>query len=249
MTIMIIPAAGTGSRMGLPSDGLTKCLLPVAGRPIIDSLADVALDHALPVRVLRRPDDSHLQRWALAKPGRIETIDAPLEPYGTTVLRALRDDTHAVVTDSDLLLPPGELDSFLRHCAGHPGDTGLTVGTTGYPQDQGARTLWWNDAPSGQRIGRGVSDHPTRLTGIYCLRAAAIERLRAFASSGGTSFGVFLSEYPVDDVDCFVFSYGYNINTPDDLAAARDRAGEANTSGGDVSLNPSRPAMPVADAR
>ncbi|MGH3660555.1 MAG: NTP transferase domain-containing protein [Micromonosporaceae bacterium] len=224
--MLIIPAAGRGSRMAGEAGSPPKCLLTVGGSTLLSRLVSDLTSGITQVRIVVPPGNPHLAAWRESQPdpAALQLVEAPVEPYGHTILRAIDGAAYAVVVDSDLVTAPGELADFLRHAISNPSRTSLTVGVSRDPWSLGPRTIWWSSG----RIGRDLSQASARMAGVYCLRERVLARLRDFVNTGGTSFAAFLSAHPADDVDAVEFRYAFDLNTPADLDAARRRVGDAS---------------------
>ena len=86
--VLVVPAAGTGSRLGSP---LPKVLHPVAGRPMLDHLAALHGPHIERWHVVVRPSDREAVTAACAALGLDATIHEQPAPTGMldAVLRPL----------------------------------------------------------------------------------------------------------------------------------------------------------------
>lgn len=232
-TTVLIPAAGRATRMGAAPGDPPKCLLDLGGTPILQRLVDSCL--WLPrvrVVVLVPPDQPYVDRWRQRLPDQapVTIVPAPPEPYGHTILRGLghAPASEVAVLDSDLVVARSELTAFLQHASSHP-SAGLTVGTSSEPWDLGPRTIWLARDGSGHtRLGRGLSGAASRLIGAYWFRPPAVESLRAGVAAGVLSFGALLRDFADRGgrVDCFGFSFAYDVNTVADLTEARRRIHE-----------------------
>lgn len=227
--LMIIPAAGRGSRMNADPDAPPKCLLEVDGRSLLDRLLDRLAPHGPAAvelcRVVVPPDSADFAKWHAGYSGAVpcELVEAPLEPFGQTVLRAVGEATEAVVSDSDLVLAEGALERFLAYATSNVRGTGLTLGLTTEPWDIGPRTIWWSVDEDGAQVDRGLADPQARLAGLYCLRGPALAALRRYSDGGGESFAEFLSSLPTAMIDGVQVGFAFDCNSPEELAAARAR--------------------------
>jgi len=225
--LMVIPAAGRGSRMSKDPAAPPKCLRDVDGRSLLDRLVPSSSASVDLCRIVVPPRSVAFAKWAAGYDGSLECelVEAPLEAFGRTVLRAAGDASEIVVSDSDLVLADGALEEFLAFARQNPRGTDLTLGLTTEPWDLGPRTIWWSEARGMPRIGRGLADPQARLAGLYCLRAPALAALRRYCEAGRTSFARFLSSFPKSDVDGVAVGFAFNCNEPHELAAARARVG------------------------
>ncbi len=232
--LMVIPAAGRGSRMSADPDAPPKCLRDVDGRSLLDRLVPANSAVVDLCRIVVPPDNADFAKWAAGYDGEVgcELVEAPLEPFGRTVLRAAGDAPEVVVSDSDLVLADGALERFLDFARDNAQGADLTLGLTTEPWDLGPRTIWWSESGGMPWIDRGLADPRARLAGLYCLRAAALSTLRRYTEAGGRSFAEFLSTFPRSGVDGVEVGFAFNCNEPEELAAARAR----------VSTQPASPA-------
>ncbi|MEO6503818.1 MAG: NTP transferase domain-containing protein [Jatrophihabitantaceae bacterium] len=223
--LMVIPAAGLGSRMSSAPDAPPKCLLDIDGRPILDRLVPTAPTAVELCRIVVPPDSADFAKWEAGYDGAVpcELIEAPLEPFGQTVLRAAGQASEVVVSDSDLVIADGALERFIAYSRSNPRATELTLGLTTEPWDIGPRTIWWSVDEDGLQVDRGLADPQARLAGLYCLRGPALDALRRYSAAGGESFAEFLSSFPRSLIDGVQVGFAFDCNTPEELAAARAR--------------------------
>ncbi|GAB3951324.1 hypothetical protein GCM10029976_087540 [Kribbella albertanoniae] len=225
MVHLIIPCAGRASRMGELAREVPKTLLQVA-RPILARLVEDVIATGVGVRVLTRPDDVQIRAWAQRHGSKVQTQQVPSAPYGTLILRAAGPDQEVAAVDGDLAMPPGGLTNFLDFASREVPAVDLVIGVTQIPWDLGPTTIWWDPHSSDRPIGRGLPSPAARLAGLYWLRPAALTRLRAYVDAGHTSYSAFLTTFSRSETAAFELGYAYNINTPDDLAAANAHAAQ-----------------------
>ncbi|MDQ1739403.1 MAG: Nucleotidyl transferase [Pseudonocardiales bacterium] len=222
---MIIPAAGRASRMNPDPDAPPKCLLEIDGRLLLDRLLPSTPTAVERCRIVVPPDNADFAKWAAGYDGTLpcELVEAPLEPFGHTVLRAAGDASEVLISDSDLVVADGALERFIASARRNAGGTDLTLALTIEPWDIGPRTIWWSVTEEGARVERGL-DHPqARLAGLYCLRGPALSALRRYCAAGGRSFAEFLATFPRSRIDGVDVGFAFDCNDPEQLAAARAR--------------------------
>jgi hypothetical protein len=206
-------------------DAPPKCLLEIDGRSLLDRLLPSEPAAVELCRIVVPPDSAYFAKWAAGYTGDVpcELVEAPLEPFGNTVLRAAGDAPEVVVSDSDLVVADGALERFLAIARRNAGETDLTLALTTDPWDIGPRTIWWSATAAGPRVDRGLAHPQARLAGLYCLRGPALAALRRYRSAGGVSFAEFLATFPRSRIDGIDVGFAFDCNDPGQLAAARAR--------------------------
>lgn len=235
--VIVLPAAGTGSRLGSP---LPKVLHPVAGRPMLAHLAALHRPWIDRWHVVVRPDDRPAVEAACAALDLPATLHVQPEPIGMldAVLRpldAVRADAPAGVwiTWCDQV---GIRPETLARLAGAPaGGTTVTLPTCRraepyihFDRDEAGRIAYVRHRREGEAmpaIGEGDA-------GLFALSAAAyLDELPRYAAAPDAAGGVtgernflpFLVWIErtgrVTTFPCLDADESIGVNTPADLAA------------------------------
>jgi NDP-sugar pyrophosphorylase family protein len=208
-----IIAAGAGSRLRADGYRVSKPMVPVGGRPLIDHALDrfrsAGIRH-LTIVINEASDDC--RQWLKGQAGDLDLdviVRSTPSSYATFKLVADRStDAPVVITTVDTIMPVGEFENFVAVAARFPDDA-VVLGLTGHVDDE--NPLWVTlDTSNGRirRIGGGNGSHVT--AGLYWLPAKRPDapakdfaRLRdylgALAAGGQLVYGIVLPS--VFDID------------------------------------------------
>src|SRR5512139_2204338 len=201
-----IIAAGEGSRLRTDGYRVSKPMVPVGGRPLIDHALDrfrsVGI-RRLTIVINEASDDC--RQWLKAHAGDFDLdmiVRSTPSSYATFRLVADRlVDAPAVVTTVDTVMPVDQFQTFVTSASRFPDDA-VVLGVTGHVDDE--NPLWVTlDTSNGRirRIGGSNGSHVT--AGLYWLPAkrpaapaADFARLRdylgALVADGQPVYGVVL---------------------------------------------------------
>lgn len=208
-----IIAAGAGSRLRADGYRMSKPMVRVAGRPLIEHALDrfrAADIRRLTIIINDESDDC--RGWLDGHCGDLDLdliVRTTPSSYASFRLVADRMDPEpAVITTIDSIMPAKDFHAYVMAAAGFPADA-VVLGVTDYVGDE--NPLWATlDATDG-RIGRLGGDGGSHVTaGLYVLPAqrpaelgAGFVRLRDYlawlVAQGWPVYGVVLP--PVFDID------------------------------------------------
>jgi len=178
--ILVIPAAGLGSRLGA---GVPKLLVPVGGVPMIDRLARLYEDHVERVVLIAHPSFEpdvrrHVERWTLPVSIAVQQrptgmLDAIL--LATDAVRAAGPDTVWITWCDQVGVHPATIERLAGTLAGQP-DAALALPTVTGPdpyihfdRDRSGRIIGVRHRREGDDMPAiGESD-----MGLFALTAAA----------------------------------------------------------------------------
>ena len=169
-----IIAAGAGSRLRADGYRVSKPMVPVGGRPLIDHAIDrfrsAGIRH-LTIVINEASDDC--RQWLKSQAGNFDLdiiVRSTPSSYATFKLVADRlIDTPVVITTVDTVMPVGEFENFVTSASRFPDDA-VVLGLTGHVDDE--NPLWVTlDTSNGRirRMGGGNGSHVT--AGLYWLPA------------------------------------------------------------------------------
>jgi len=208
-----IIAAGLGSRLRADGYCISKPMVPVAGRPLIEH----ALDRFRAVGIRRltviiNEESEGCREWLDANGGDLNLdliVRSTPSSYASFRLVADRlDGARAVITTIDSIMPRADFHAYVMGAAGFPADA-VVLGLTDHVDDE--NPLWATlDVPD-RRIRQLGGDGGSHVTaGLYLLPAqrlpepsAGFDRLRDYLSwliaQGQPVFGIVLPR--VFDID------------------------------------------------
>lgn len=202
MTIAgIILAGGLAQRMG----GGDKALLEVAGRPLLAHVIDRLSPQVAEIAINANGDPARFAQFGL--PVIPDTVEGFVGPLGGVLAgmrwAAARGHTHIASAAGDTPFFPDDLVERLRTARG---EQPICMAATDDPE-------------------RGLSEHPTfALWPVdladdleYALTKGNMRKVIVWTSRHGCARAVFGGDYPF-----------FNVNTPEDLARAREIAREGS---------------------
>ncbi len=220
-------ASGLGSRLGGTGQSPPKCLRPLTGTStILDWQVDALLEAGLTITIIPRPGNGHIADWYKDRrrgDARIQIANIPLEPYAMSLSRAALGEEGVLAIDCDIVLPQAELITAAQEFKAS-GAASSFIGITRAPETISDRTIWVEPARKASRIWRGqASSGSAHTASVYGFSSVGLQKLKMYAASGKAGFGDFLVSIG-DSVAFYQFSFGVNVNTNGDLAAAQRRA-------------------------
>lgn len=225
-TKALLLAGGLGTRLRPLTDAVPKCLIPVAGRPMLDYWLD-ALERAGITEALLNTHHLHdqVRTWLEeANAGRGLTLTEAYEPEllgsaGTvTANRGWADDADEIVVIYADNLSTIDLRDFVDFHHGHDEPMSMALFHTPYPQACGIATL---DAANRvvafvEKPAQPASDLAN--AGLYILDAAAWHEV---ADMDAFDFGFDVLPRFVGRMQGYAFDgYHRDIGTPEALAQA-----------------------------
>jgi NDP-sugar pyrophosphorylase family protein len=180
-----IIAAGHGTR--LRSDGyhVSKPMVPVAGRPLIDLTLDrfrAAGIRRLTIIINDSSDDCRQRLHDHAGDFDLDVIvrSTPSSYASFQIVASRLVGAPAVITTIDAFLPVGDFCAFVQSAAGLPGDA-VALGLTDHVDDE--NPLWAELDPADGSIRQLGGTHGTHVTaGLYWLPARGVaEPMTSFA--------------------------------------------------------------------
>jgi NDP-sugar pyrophosphorylase family protein len=220
-----IIAAGDGSRLGADGYRVSKPMVPVAGRPLIDHALDrfrFAGIQRLTVAINDASEDC--RQWLDGNAGDIDLdliVRRTPSSYATFGLVADRlSGAPAVITTVDSVMPVDEFRTFVKSASAFA-ENAMVLGLTGHVDDE--NPLWVTLDPSDGRIRELGGANGTHVTaGLYWLPAlrpdnpaAGFARLRDYLA------WLVAEHHPVYGV---VLSRVFDIDRASDIAAAEEAA-------------------------
>lgn len=208
-----IIAAGNGTRLRADGWRVSKPMVPVAGRPLIDHALDrfraVGIRH-LTIIINEESDDC--QQWLADQAGEFD-IDLVIRttPSSYASFRIVADrlaGARALITTVDSIMPLDDFRRFVADSANFPGDA-VVLGLTDHVNDE--KPLWSTLDSTDGRIRRLGADRGSHVTaGLYVLPArwtagpdAGFARLRDYlvwlVAAGHPLYGIVLpSTFDID---------------------------------------------------
>lgn len=222
MTVVVL-ANGLGTRMG---GTRPKALLQINGRTsILEVILEGVRRAATQCRVLlfMRARTADLNR-VLDRAGMPVTVYIE-EPNG--YFRDLVRIKHQhgfdefVVIDSDLVVPPGELAAFIDKAA--TSKAWLTIGVTTEPERASGRPAWVRLDREGRLLEMDRHrEMPYRTVGAFRWSDEALRGVSEPAPSASVMAHIASGINAGVEVDSFTFTRALNVNTLNDIAAARE---------------------------
>jgi len=216
-----IIAAGMGSRLRADGYRVSKPMVQVAGRPLIEHALErfrAAGIHRLTVIINEEADDC--RGWLGDHQGDydldliVRTTPSSYASFQLVVARL--DGAQAVVTTVDSIMPTEDFRTYVKAAASFPGDA-IVLGVTDYVDDE--NPLWATvDAADGRirQLGGGSGSHVT--AGLYMLPA----HRPLDPSSGFLRLRDYLAALVVGGAPVygFVLPRVFDIDRAQDIAAA-----------------------------
>jgi len=231
-----IVAAGEGTRLRADGWHVSKPMVPVSGKPLIEHALDRFRDAGIRrLSIIINEASVDCRQW-LAVYG----VDLDLDlvvlstPSSYASFRIIADrlaGSPSVITTVDSILPADEFRRFVKGATGFPGEA-MVLGLTNHVDDE--KPLWVSlDAADGRIHKLGDSRSGLVTAGLYALPgrlpsapSAGFERLRDYlawlVNEGHAVYGIALGQ--VFDVD-----RGCDVEAAEKAAAEGVDAGSAGT--------------------
>lgn len=230
-----IIAAGDGTRLRADGWRLSKPMLPVSGKPLIEHALDRFRSAGIKrLSVIINEASADCRQWLAGHGAGLEldlvVLSTPSSYASFRLIADRLEGMPSVITTVDSILPAGEFLRFVKGAAVFPGDA-VVLGLTDHVDDE--KPLWASlDRADGRIHELGDSRGGLVTAGLYALPArlpvapaAGFERLRDYlawlVAEGHPVYGIALGQV-------------FDIDRSRDVEAAEKAAGErdAARSGG-----------------
>lgn len=216
-----IIAAGEGSRLRADGWRVSKPMVPVLGRPLIEHTLDrfrTAGIRCLTIIINEMSDDC--RRWLQDRAGELDIdliIRSTPSSYASFRIVAERlSGSPVIITTVDSIMPQNDFLGFVTAAADFPQDA-VVLGLTEYVDDE--KPLWVSLDPGDGRIRRIGADDGSHVTaGLYVLPARRpAEPAAGFARLRDYLAWLITDGHPVYGI---ILSRAFDIDRGHDIAAA-----------------------------
>ena len=222
-----IIAAGDGSRLARSHPETVKPLVPVAGRPLAHwVVAGLKAAGAVQVTVLTNSRGTGVAPSLSASFPDL-TFDfvcadtaSSFESFRLVALRLAKDNDAFLISTVDALIPPPDIERFLKECLTARADAGLAL--TRFVDDE--KPLWVDvdEAGLATAVGSDATSRRAVTCGLYYMTRAAAERLpQADVHARLRDFWTSLVRERAR-VAAVVLSKTLDVDRPQDVAAAAE---------------------------